>query len=49
VGIQVAGLDAGGVVDVQGEGRDDDAGEGEDEDQIAHDSTGYRVEGTGNR
>jgi hypothetical protein len=29
VGVDVAGLDAGGVVDVQGEGGDDDAGDGE--------------------
>jgi hypothetical protein len=36
VGIDVAGLDTGGVVDVEGEGGDQDAGEGEDDDQVSH-------------
>jgi hypothetical protein len=36
VGVDVAGLDAGGVVDVEGEGGDEDAGEGEDDQYVAH-------------
>ena len=47
VGIDVAGLDAGGVVDVEGEGGDNDAGQGEEKDEVAHDFSGYRVQGTG--
>jgi hypothetical protein len=49
VGIDVAELDAGGVVDVEGEGGDDDADEGEKKDCVAHDISGNREQGTGNR
>jgi hypothetical protein len=45
VGVDVAGLDAGGVMDVQGEGGDDDAGEGEEDDE----ETGHRLQVTGYR
>jgi hypothetical protein len=49
VGVDVAGLDAGGVMDVEGEGGDEDAGEGEDDDRETHDLPGYREWGVGNR
>jgi hypothetical protein len=45
VGIDVAELDAGGVVNVESEGGDDDAGEGEQDDQ----ETGHRLQVTGYR
>jgi hypothetical protein len=36
-------------VHVQGEGRDEDAGEGQNDDQETHDPLGYSVQGAGVR
>lgn len=40
VGVDVAGFDGVGIVDLQGEAGDDDATDGEESDDIAHESAG---------